>query len=181
VLADRAELAARLEHLAGTDALTGLANRRTWDERLRRAVAEAARDRRPLAIAVLDLDRFKGVNDLHGHQYGDHVLAESARTWRAELRPADVLARIGGEEFGALLADCPLGGAVSVVDRMRAATPRGHTCSAGVVVWDGSETPAALLARADQALYRAKEQGRDRTVAEPGALHAVVPAHVATA
>jgi diguanylate cyclase (GGDEF)-like protein len=170
VLAERADLLARLERLAGTDPLTGLANRRAWDEALERALADAHASGRPLAVAVLDLDRFKRINDRHGHQHGDRVLRDSAAAWLPEVRAADLLARIGGEEFGVLLTDCPLDGAVSVIERMRAATPSGQTCSAGVVQWDRAETAAALLARADRMLYRAKQQGRDRSVAEDPAV-----------
>jgi diguanylate cyclase (GGDEF)-like protein len=167
VLAERAALLDRLERLAARDPLTGLANRRTWDERLDRALADAGRHDRPLAVAVLDLDHFKAVNDAHGHGHGDRVLHDAAGAWEAELRPADVLARIGGEEFAVLLPECSLDDAVAAVERVRAATPHAQTCSAGVAAWDGGETAAALVDRADRLLYDAKRRGRDRTVAEP--------------
>ena len=167
VLAERAGLLDRLERLAARDPLTGLANRRTWDERLERALADAGRHGRPLAVAVLDLDHFKAVNDAHGHAHGDRVLHDAAGAWEAELRPADVLARIGGEEFAVLLPECSLDAAVAVVERVRAATPHGQTCSAGVAAWDGAEAAPVLVDRADRLLYEAKRQGRDRTAAEP--------------
>jgi diguanylate cyclase (GGDEF)-like protein len=171
VLAERTELTARLEQLAGTDPLTGLANRRTWDEALAAAIRDAARHDRPVCVAVLDLDHFKRVNDEHGHAHGDRVLRGSAAAWQRELRPADLVARLGGEEFALLLADCTLAGARAVTERVRAATPSGQTCSAGIVMWNRSETPSCLLARADRLLYAAKQQGRDRSVteAEPAA------------
>jgi len=118
-----------------------------------------------MAIAMLDLDRFKDYNDSHGHQDGDRLLKEAAAAWRAELREGDVLARYGGEEFAVALHHCPLEEARAIVERMRGATPGGVTCSAGIASSDGAEDPAAFLERADRALYQAKAAGRDRTVA----------------
>ena len=165
VAIERADLLARLEGLAHTDELTGLPNRRAWNEELPRASARAERDGRPMAIAMLDLDRFKDYNDSHGHQAGDRLLKEAAAAWRAELREGDVLARYGGEEFAVALHRCALEEAREIVERMRGATPGGVTCSAGIASSDGAEDPAALLERADRALYQAKAAGRDRTVA----------------
>jgi diguanylate cyclase (GGDEF)-like protein len=166
VLAERTELMARLEQLAGSDPLTGLANRRAWDEALLGAIRDAARHERRLCVAVLDLDHFKRVNDEHGHAFGDRVLRESAAAWQRELRPADLVARLGGEEFGVLLTDCALAPALSVTERVRAATSNGQSCSAGIAEWNGRESPADLLARADRLLYEAKQQGRNRSVVE---------------
>ena len=157
----------QLSDLARTDPLTGLPNRRAWEELFVRELARAARSKAPLSIAVLDLDRFKLYNDERGHEAGDRLLIDAARGWSANLREGDLLARIGGEEFTVLLPDCATQGAVVVVDRIRAATPNGQTCSAGVAQWDGSESPTALLARADRALYNAKSAGRDRTGVAP--------------
>ena len=165
VAIERADLLARLDGLAHTDELTGLPNRRAWNEELPRARARAERDGRPMAIAMLDLDRFKDYNDSHGHQDGDRLLKEAAAAWRAELREGDVLARYGGEEFAVALHHCALEEAREIVERMRGATPGGVTCSAGIASSDGAEDPAALLERADRALYQAKAAGRDRTVA----------------
>jgi diguanylate cyclase (GGDEF)-like protein len=165
VAIERADLLARLDGLAHTDELTGLPNRRAWNEELPRASARAERDARPMAIAMLDLDRFKDYNDSHGHQNGDRLLKEAAAAWRAELREGDVLARYGGEEFAVALHHCALEEAREIVERMRGATPGGVTCSAGIASSDGAEDPAALLERADRALYQAKAAGRDRTVA----------------
>jgi diguanylate cyclase (GGDEF)-like protein len=164
LLEERAELMARFERLAKTDALTGLPNRRAWEDALGTAFAAALRSDRAVTVAVIDLDHFKALNDRHGHPYGDRVLAACADAWSAELRPGDLLARLGGEEFG-LLLDCPLEAAGAVIARLRAATPYLQTCSAGVTEWDHAEGADDLLARADRLLYQAKEQGRDRAVA----------------
>lgn len=162
--AEREELLARVEAMARTDALTGLPNRRAWDEELRRELARAGRHGHPLAVVMLDLDHFKAFNDEHGHQAGDGVLAELGRAWRTQLRVSDFVARYGGEEFGALLPACPPDEAIAAIERLRIAIPAAQTCSAGVAYWDGHETPEALTGRADLALYRAKRAGRDRVV-----------------
>ena len=114
---------------------------------------------------MLDLDRFKDYNDDHGHQAGDRLLKEAAGAWRAVLRETDLLARYGGEEFAVALPGLrrPTPPA-SLVERLRAVTPGGESCSAGLACWDGSETADDLLGRADAALYEAKQSGRDRTV-----------------
>ena len=147
-----------------TDPLTGLLNRRGWTEALRREVALAERRGNPFCVAALDLDHFKRVNDEGGHDAGDRVLRRVCSAWRSRVRATDVLARTGGEEFGVALIDCDVEGAMVIVERMRAGMPDGTTCSAGLAVWDGHESPADLMARADRALYAAKAQGRDRTV-----------------
>ena len=161
---ERADLIARLERLARTDELTGLANRRTADEELGRSLARARRDDEPLAVAMIDIDHFKVYNDTHGHAGGDAMLTAAARAWSETLRGGDLLARYGGEEFIALFPRCRLDVAGSAADRLRGALPGGVTCSVGVALWDGSESSDALLARADAALYEAKASGRDRTV-----------------
>ncbi len=165
VLQERQELVARLETLALTDQLTGLANRRAWEESLGRELARAARDIHPACVAVIDLDHFKRFNDEHGHQAGDALLTDAAAAWQGTLRAGDLLARYGGEEFAALFPAWPLETAVTVIERLRAATPAGQTCSAGVAVWNRTETAQELVGRADAALYQAKQTGRDRTVA----------------
>ncbi|HEV3000800.1 MAG TPA: sensor domain-containing diguanylate cyclase [Solirubrobacteraceae bacterium] len=153
-----------LARQARTDELTALPNRRAWDEAVVREISRAERTGRPLCMALLDLDHFKAYNDAHGHQAGDAHLRRTAAAWRRELRAIDVLARYGGEEFGILLPDCDLAQAQEVLDRVRAATPNRQTASAGVVRWDGRETPDSLLARADAAMYRAKHAGRGVTI-----------------
>jgi diguanylate cyclase (GGDEF)-like protein len=175
---EREKLVAELGRLAHTDPLTGLGNRRAWDGWLDAGVFLAEREQKPLAVAMLDLDHFKLYNDRHGHDAGDRLLAAAAAAWLAELRPGDQLARLGGEEFAVLLLDCPAECAVSVVERLRRATPAGQTCSAGVAAWDGTEAASGLLGRADVALYEAKRSGRDRTrVARRVAAAAAVARH----
>ena len=161
---ERAELMATLAEVARTDDLTGLPNRRAWDEALERELARADRDATPLCIAIVDLDRFKDYNDVHGHQAGDRLLKQLAAAWGAELRATDVLARYGGEEFAVALPGCDLEDAGTLVERLRAATPSEQTASAGLVIWDSSESAETLFGRADKALYAAKSSGRDRIV-----------------
>lgn len=162
---ERADLLARLEGLARTDALTGAANRRALADALAVAVADAHRTDRPLSVVMLDLDHFKHYNDGHGHQAGDQLLRTVADAWMHELRPGDLLARYGGEEFLAVLQSCDAPGARIVADRLRAVVPGPQTASAGTATWDGEESVESLVGRADAALYRAKRAGRDRTVA----------------
>ena len=162
--AQRDEALGRVLAMARTDALTGLANRRAWDEEVRRAVALAERERRPVAVAMVDLDRFKAFNDSFGHAAGDDVLVDAAMAWRRELRSTDLLARHGGEEFAVLLTDCGPAEAVGLLDRLRSATPHDQTCSVGVAYWRGGDSVEQLVARADAALYAAKHAGRDCVV-----------------
>ena len=152
------------EAAARTDELTGLPNRRWWDEELQREVARARRNAAHLAVVMLDIDRFKEFNDREGHHAGDALLREAAMNWRLVLRVSDFLARYGGDEFSMLLPDCPPHYAESVLDRVRAATPHGRGCSAGVAYWADDENAEALVKRADRALYAAKGTGRNRTV-----------------
>ena len=159
---DREAMLRRLQALARTDELTGLANRRALTETLRRETHRSRRAGVPLCVAVLDLDGFKGYNDRHGHPAGDRVLAATAAAWQSRLREGDTLARMGGDEFALLLPDSPLCTARGVLDRLRAVTPAGVTCSAGVARLDGTETPDIALNRADTALYAAKAAGGDQ-------------------
>jgi diguanylate cyclase (GGDEF)-like protein len=165
ILDHRHALMRRLETAALTDQLTGLPNRRSWEETLDRELAGATRDGHPVCVAVLDLDGFKVYNDQHGHLAGDLVLAQTAEAWRAELRGGDVLARYGGDEFAALIPGRPIETALAVIERLRRATPQGSGCSAGVAVWDRKESATELFGRADAALYVAKESGRNQTAA----------------
>jgi diguanylate cyclase (GGDEF)-like protein len=154
--------------IALTDPLTGLANRRAWEEELRREVARARRNSHRLALVMLDLDHFKQLNDTQGHQAGDTVLAEAAASWRTAVRTTDFLARYGGDEFAMLLPDCPDEYGQTVLERIRTAIPPGCSCSAGIAYWDGQESAEDLLARADAALYEAKRAGRDTAVTAGG-------------
>jgi len=161
---DRGELLGRLEVAARTDDLTGLLNRRAWDEELGRELSRADRDGEALCVAIVDLDKFKDYNDTHGHQAGDRFLKQIAGAWTQTLRAGDILARYGGEEFAVALPGTDLDRAQQMLERLRACLSGGQTCSAGVSRWDGAESAEALTARADAALYAAKEAGRDRIV-----------------
>ena len=155
--------ATALEALAMTDGLTGVGNRRRWDEQLPLELARASRQRTPLVVAMLDFDHFKHFNDSRGHPCGDELLRRTAQAWQGRLRAADVLARYGGEEFAVALPGSNLADGVAVIDTLRGLVPEGQTCSAGVAEWDGREPAEARVRRADLALYLAKAAGRDRT------------------
>jgi diguanylate cyclase (GGDEF)-like protein len=159
----RADVLVSLADEAHTDALTGLPNRRAWDSALARAFASSS----SITLAMLDLDNFKEFNDTHGHPAGDRLLQQIAAAWREHVRGGDLLARLGGEEFGLLICDVPPDTACEVVERLRACVPEGRTASAGVAVRDGDELADSLLGRADAALYEAKALGRDRTQVSP--------------
>jgi diguanylate cyclase (GGDEF)-like protein/PAS domain S-box-containing protein len=165
ILDHRHALIRRLETAALTDQLTGLPNRRAWEETLERELARAARDGHPVCVAVLDLDDLKRYNDQRGHLAGDVLLTHAAEAWRAQLRGGDVLARYGGDEFAALIPGRPLDTALVIVERLRRAMPPECGCSAGVAVWDGIEPAVELFGRADAALYVAKQSGRNRIAA----------------
>ncbi len=155
---ERADALQRLAGMAQTDALTGLPNRRAWDLRLKQATA----DDRELTVSILDFDHFKEFNDSYGHPAGDRLLKETSAVWRDKLRAEDLLARLGGEEFGLLLLDTDRSTSELVIERLRAAVPMECTCSAGVAVRGPGEPVEAVIARADRALYDAKGAGRDR-------------------
>ena len=175
-LSIEAEAARRIaEVLAMTDPLTGLSNRRHFLDLAARESARAARARQPLAVLMLDIDRFKSVNDTFGHATGDQVLAHIARICLGCTRQCDTLARLGGEEFAVLLPDTAVETARTIAERARAAvaddmTLRGPdgatirtTLSVGVAALaQGDEGIAAALDRADKAMYAAKSSGRNR-------------------
>jgi diguanylate cyclase (GGDEF)-like protein len=158
---NRADQLRLLAGMAQTDPLTGLPNRRAWDARLAQAVA----DGQQFAVAMLDIDHFKRFNDSYGHPAGDLLLRETAAAWRDQVRGGDLLARLGGEEFGLLLFDCDLGAAGDVTDRLRRLVSGDQTCSIGLAMRRADEPADAVLARADRALYDAKATGRDRACA----------------
>ncbi len=164
IVIERGELLERLERVARTDDLTGLPNRRAWDEELVREIARAERDGSLLCVAMLDLDHFKRYNDEHGHQAGDRLLKEATAAWQVRLRLTDVLARYGGEEFTLALPGCDPQAALTLIERLRSATPEGQTVSAGLAHWLDGESADSLVGRADGALYEAKRAGRDRIV-----------------
>jgi len=156
---------------ATTDPLTGLANRRTFEERLDAETARARRTGRPLALALIDVDHFKRVNDTHGHQAGDRVLTEIARRLSAIARPQDLLARVGGEEIAWLMGDTEMTGAHEAAERGRRRIGDDPFTGIGTVTISGGvcdlrRAPAAggIVRGADIALYQAKERGRDAIV-----------------
>ena len=149
-------LQAELEHLANHDPLTGVANRRRFEQELARELARASRQDAGLCVIALDLDGFKEFNDVHGHLAGDRLLKLMASQWTAALRADDLLARTGGDEFVALLPGCSPAEAERVAERCCRDVPLGCTCSAGIGAWDGHQTAHELLTRADEALYAAK-------------------------
>ncbi|HXG54379.1 MAG TPA: diguanylate cyclase [Vicinamibacterales bacterium] len=168
----------KLEALSYLDALTGVANRRAFDEGLDREWRRGIRSKRPLALLMMDIDCFKAFNDTYGHQSGDRCLANVAAALSSTVKRAgDQVARYGGEEFAALLPETDRPGAAAIAERMRAAVEQLHipnkeapggytTVSVGFAVAQATDagTPDALLASADAALYRAKREGRNRTV-----------------
>lgn len=163
---------AQLEILARKDALTGLNNRRTFDERMQEFFQRLKRSQRPFAVILMDIDHFKQINDGHGHNAGDEVLRQFAATLQGCVRATDVVARIGGEEFAALLPEARSEAeALAVAEKIRLAVmnaefpPVGRlTLSLGVTLAaDTDAGESGILRRADSALYQAKHQGRNRT------------------
>ena len=158
----RVELLDRLARGSTTDRLTGLPNRKAWDDRAPRELQRASRSGNPVSLALLDLDHFRAFNDAHGHAAGDTLLKSCAARWWDRVRTVDLLARLGGEEFGLLLPNCIAPDAVVAVERMRVATRDLRAISVGVAQWDMQEPLESLMLRADVALYKAKKLGRDR-------------------
>jgi diguanylate cyclase (GGDEF)-like protein len=166
----------RLDRASTVDGLTGLRNRRWLEEHLGRIVEREQRDGRPVCVAMLDIDHFKGFNDEHGHAAGDAVLIAAAEAIVRQIRPLDFAARYGGEELVMIFPATPLGGAVIATERVRRAVatlavplPDGGessiTFSAGVAQLAPGESAESALRRADEALYRAKQGGRNRVEA----------------
>lgn len=175
---ERVAMARELERLATTDQLTGLGNRRRFDERLDNEVARAARSGEPLSLLMCDVDHFKSYNDRYGHQMGDSCLARVGAVLEGVIRrPADLAARYGGEEFALVLPATSRDGAVRMAERVRAAVralgiahedSEGRGCvtiSVGCATVTGQWSAAELIALADRALYDAKAAGRDCEVA----------------
>ena len=161
-------LRAELEHLATHDSLTNALTRRHMDDACRMELERSRRNGRSTALLMMDLDHFKAINDTHGHQAGDQVLTNFVIKVNALLRPADQLGRFGGEEFVLLLPETSLEDAMQVAERIRmlCAEPAvGAACTVSIGVastQNERDTVDALLARADAAMYRAKDNGRNR-------------------
>ena len=168
-----------MRHEATTDALTGVANRKKFDDELRRAVTEAMEEGGDLCLIMLDIDHFKRFNDTYGHQVGDQVLKLLALTLREGTKGQDTAARYGGEEFAIILPLTDLGGAFKLADNLRKKISIKElrnkttneklgqiTVSAGVAQFDMGEPIPQFIARADEALYMAKHAGRNRVVSQ---------------
>lgn len=163
------ELLERLEHLSMSDALTGLGNRRAFDEALEAEMARARRARGSMGLVILDVDHFKQFNDQHGHQAGDDALVTVARVLAEEARAEDRACRIGGEEFALLLPGADDATAAAVAERVRRAVEENTAPAAGVTVSLGvaasrGDDPRGLLETADARLYVAKAAGRNRVI-----------------
>lgn len=156
---------ARAASAADEDFLTGLTSRRGFDRRLEEVLHGADRDGRKVSLAVLDVDRFKQINDTAGHPAGDRLLIACARSWGQCVPQTATLARYGGDEFALLLPDTTLGQAADLADHLRSQAPEEVTVSVGVAAWTAGDSGSVLINRADVALYEAKMTGRDRTVA----------------
>ncbi|MCV0397996.1 MAG: GGDEF domain-containing protein [Rhizobiaceae bacterium] len=164
-----------LEHAALTDGLTGMQNRRYFDDALREYLEEFERIGKPVGLMILDLDHFKEVNDNHGHDVGDEVLRTVASCLRDLTRYHDVVARLGGEEFAVVAPNMDRDLLVKFAERIRKAVASvsvtsGNvrlkvTTSVGLAIWDGKESAEEFYRRADRQLYNAKKQGRNRVCA----------------
>jgi diguanylate cyclase (GGDEF)-like protein len=152
----------RAADAAEIDTLTGLPNRRALDRHLSEALAAASPGSHSVALAFLDVDHFRSVNNTEGQGGGDRLLRAIAAAWRPLLRDTDFLARNGSDEFALLITDALPGDVAMVIGRLRDAMPKAHTCSAGASDWQPGDTVSLLAARTDTALYESKRMGRNR-------------------
>ncbi|WP_109109338.1 diguanylate cyclase [Azospirillum sp. TSO35-2] len=178
-VSERKRVESELRRMATTDPLTGLSNRRRFMELAETEMARLRRYGRPVSVLMLDIDRFKAINDHHGHAAGDQALVRLADVCRSELRDTDHVGRLGGEEFAIILPETGLSSAVEVAERLRqrlaladmplAGGSLRMTVSIGVAVCDGEDTSIErALGRADRAMYEAKTLGRNRVMVSDG-------------
>ena len=161
-----------LSEKSETDGLTKLYNRRRFDGDIRKELGIHQRHSRPLSLIILDIDNFKNLNDTFGHQTGDEVLRRISKTLKRHIREGDDAYRYGGEEFALILRETEESGAFELAERLRLAiigefnnlNPTGVTASFGLAIAKSKDKPPLLIERADKALYRAKEDGRNRVV-----------------
>lgn len=175
ILKLQAELS-QLSEQVSIDQLTGVLNRRGLDEAMLREISRAQRGDSPLCVVLLDIDNFKQVNDNYGHHVGDTALQHLAKVIQETLRPTDIAARFGGEEFVILLPDTNINSAVEIVSRLQRALTKQFflgnnerlliTFSAGIALFRGAEDQAAVINRSDQAMYLAKKSGKNRVMTE---------------
>jgi diguanylate cyclase len=170
---------AKAEHDASCDALTGLANRRNFDASLRAEIQQAAEQNAPLTLLMIDLDHFKRFNDTYGHRVGDHVLRLVGRVLVDQIKGHDIAARYGGEEFAVILPNTDLAGGLTVGEQLRRTLAQRAilnqdtkqklgvvTCSIGVAHYVPGMLSGDLIDQADRALYRAKQTGRNKVLAQ---------------
>jgi diguanylate cyclase (GGDEF)-like protein len=172
----RANRARKLKQVAERDGLTGLLDHVRFKERLNAEIMRSQRSATPFSLCLIDIDHLKRVNDTHGHQAGDRVIQTLGHSLTGALRRSDVIARYGGEEFAVILLDTEIDAAATVINRIREAfslldfhageASFSCTISAGIAAVHKSDTTEAIIGRADQALYSAKHEGRDRVECE---------------
>jgi diguanylate cyclase len=174
-----AEDLAQIRSEVYVDALSGLFNRRRFDSALESLVAKASSDNEPFSMLLIDIDEFKGINDRHGHVFGDQVIQCVSQAIKASVKGRDIAARYGGDEFAVLLPETALAGATTVAEYIRRIIERRRlsdyigegetvtvTVSVGLATLGAGETGQSLLRRADKALYQAKKNGRNQVIAD---------------
>lgn len=168
---ERVEMENKLAQLASTDPLTGLYNRRSLGEFLAAEMIRVTRYPSPMSLIIFDIDHFKSINDLFGHDVGDDVLRDIAKVIQCNIRKTDIFARWGGEEFIILSPETTGDHAENLAEKLRNAVenydfalPKKITVSFGVAEYISGETSEQMIKRADKAMYQAKENGRNRVV-----------------
>ena len=183
---EQAEELDRTRREAHTDSLSGVANRKAFDEKLKLLFGYHRRDGIPFALMLADLDRFKWINDSYGHQAGDRVISQLGRLLAQLVREGDFVARFGGDEFAVLLPRCDVETAVKVANRIRTETTRANfgvarseqtaiTVSVGLALARQGDTSESLFIRADEALYASKKAGRNQVCCQDATASPTIP------